>query len=272
MSGYFCVQRNSTYGVPTSNDVMAFNVTLQDPDSGWDGTSVYTIPASWDGRYALFNINLRCSSAEIALWMSLEVSVDGGTIWTPVSTCNGGGGNMEAKSFMSKPLLMVTGDKYRATCGSSSSITQSASGANNFNACCLGGYGFGQDYASLGLTVNQNITSYQDIIWEVSNEDSNSLITAYKFVIPVGYPKSVAIYHGAFNSTSNSKQGAYLDKSGGFFQYAQHIHSAGDIRKINLITEVVAGDIITQKYWNSSGTKVLQTNETYSTLTLFNVE
>jgi hypothetical protein len=204
--------------------------------------------------------------------MRLEVSVDGGTIWTPASTCNGGGGNMEAKSLMSKPLLMVTGDKYRAACGSSSSVTQSDSGANNFNACCLGGYGFGQDYASLGLSVDQNITGFQDIIWDVSDEDSNSLVTAYKFVIPVGYPKSVAIYHGAFNSVQAGKQGAYLDKSGGFTQFGQHIHAAGDIKKVNLITEVVAGDIITQKYWNSSGTKTLQTFETYSTLTLFNVE
>lgn len=271
MSGYFCATNNASYTI--SGGILTFNTASADPDSGWDGSSEYTVPAAWNDRYAIFNINFRASSPETRVRLVLERSVDGGTIWTRAAAGDGSGSAMEAKTFTSKPIKMVTGDKYRCGASSSTAVTIHASTANNFNAMCLGGYGFGQDYAKLSKNVDQNITGFQTVTWQVADEDTNGLITSFDFVIPGGYPKSIALYHAMSTSNVTTKQGMYFAKTGGYAANSQCIHASGDKKANTLITEVVAGDILTQSYWNSSGTKVLLTgDEMYSTLTLFNVE
>ena len=62
---------------PVTDVVQIFGTTLMDPDSGFDGVSTFTVPASWNGNYAIFGSNLRTNDNENTVAIQIERSTGG---------------------------------------------------------------------------------------------------------------------------------------------------------------------------------------------------
>ena len=117
----FRARSAATQGISGSVETpLVFGTESFDTDAAF-ASNIFTVPASWDGLYAEFFSSLWFDPIDENGYISIQVSTNGGGAWSFVATTQYY--QAIATNVGTGPLLMNTGDIYRATVNNTSVAT-----------------------------------------------------------------------------------------------------------------------------------------------------
>lgn len=106
----FRATNNATQIVGSSGAQVLFQTEVFDLDGAF-ASSTFTVPAGWDGLYAVLAASVRYTSSNDQPYLIIERSTDGST-WEPVARKDTEFQSASA-NVVTGPLLMVEGHQYR---------------------------------------------------------------------------------------------------------------------------------------------------------------
>ena len=199
--------------VTTALTQITFGTEKFDTDAGF-ASSRFTVPASWNGRYGEFFANLYVNADENG-YISIQVSTNGGTIWSYVARTQYYQG--VACCVASGPLLMTTGHIYRATIQNTSAATLLNDELTNFsgrliNLATVPTREYFRARASTTQAISNTTLTAVNFGTEISDTGSNFASNVY--TVPADLNGGFGIFHcGILQNGTTEDVYSYIKQS-----------------------------------------------------------